>query len=99
MSRSANLAGSRSGRAIPARSWASKSRTIRRRGGLGHALPYLWSNFALATALAAAVVLAELAAIAWVRHRWMDTPWLSATLQVVLGGAVVFAVGVLIGSS
>jgi rubrerythrin len=68
-------------------------------GGLGHALPYLLPNFWIATAVAAAVVLAELAAIAWVRHRWMDTPWPSAILQVVLGGAIVFAVGVLIGSS
>jgi rubrerythrin len=68
-------------------------------GGLGHALPYLLPDFWIATALAAAVVLAELAAIAWVRHRWMDTPWLSASLQVVLGGAIVFGVGVLIGSS
>jgi erythrin-vacuolar iron transport family protein len=49
--------------------------------------------------VAAAMVLAGLAAIAWIRHHWMDTPWFSATLQVVLGGAVVFAVGVLIGSS
>ena len=45
------------------------------------------------------MVLAELAAITWVRHRWMDTPWLSAGLQVALGGAVVFVVGVLIGST
>ena len=68
-------------------------------GGLGHTLPYLLPNFWIATAVAAAVVLVELAAIAWIRHSWMDTPWLPATLQVVLGGAVVFAVGVLIGSS
>jgi hypothetical protein len=68
-------------------------------GGLGHALPYLLPSFWLGTAVAAAMVLAGLAAIAWIRHHWMDTPWFSATLQVVLGGAVVFAVGVLIGSS
>jgi erythrin-vacuolar iron transport family protein len=68
-------------------------------GGLGHALPYLLPSFWVATALAGAVVLVELAAIAWVRHRWMDAPWVSATIQVVLGGAIVFGVGVLIGSS
>lgn len=68
-------------------------------GGLGHALPYLLPSFTVATMLAAAVVLAELVTITWVRHRWMDTPWLAAGLQVALGGAVVFAVGVLIGSA
>ena len=44
-------------------------------------------------------MIAELAAIAWVRHRYMESPWVSATLQVVLGGALVFVAGVLIGSS
>ena len=68
-------------------------------GGLGHALPYLIPDFWAATALAILVVLLELAAIAWIRHRYMDTPWFSATMQVVLGGALVFAVGVLIGSA
>jgi rubrerythrin len=68
-------------------------------GGLGHALPFLLPNFAVATALAVAVVLAELATITWIRHRWMDTPWLPAGLQVALGGAAVFLVGVLIGST
>ena len=68
-------------------------------GGLGHALPYLLPDFVVATLLAGVVVLAELAVITWVRHRWMETPWLSASLQVAVGGAVVFAVGVLIGSA
>jgi len=68
-------------------------------GGIGHTLPFLIPSFQVATVVAAIVVVAELAAIAWVRHRYMESPWVSATLQVVLGGALVFAAGVLIGSS
>ena len=68
-------------------------------GGIGHTLPFLITNFNVAFAVAVAVVLVELAAIAYIRHRFMDSPWVSATLQVVLGGALVFAAGVLIGSS
>jgi len=68
-------------------------------GGLGHTLPYLLSDFRLATALAVAVVILELAAIAWVRHRYMSTPIFSAAMQIVLGGLLVFAAGVLIGSA
>jgi erythrin-vacuolar iron transport family protein len=62
-------------------------------------LPFLIPSFRIATAVAVAVVIAELGAIAWVRHRYMETPWVSATLQVVLGGTLVFVAGVLIGSS
>jgi rubrerythrin len=68
-------------------------------GGLGHTLPYLIPNVHVATGVAGAVVLVELVVIAWVRHRFMDTPWGPALFQVVLGGALVFATGVLIGSS
>jgi len=68
-------------------------------GGLGHALPFLISNFRTATAIAIVVVAVELAAIAWIRNRYMDTPLLSATFQVVVGGVLVFGTGVLIGSS
>ena len=68
-------------------------------GGLGHALPYLIPDFNLATAIAGAVVLAELAAIAWIRNRYMDTPLLAAAFQVVVGGLLVFATGIVIGSS
>ena len=67
-------------------------------GGLGHALPYLISDFWTATVIAIAIVFAELWAIAWIQNRYMDTPFLRATFQVVLGGALVFAAGVLIGS-
>jgi erythrin-vacuolar iron transport family protein len=68
-------------------------------GGLGHTLPYLIPNFWTATALAIAVVIVELAIISWIRWRYMDTPFLSATFQVMVGGALVFLAGILIGSS
>jgi rubrerythrin len=68
-------------------------------GGLGHTLPYLIPNFWTATALAVAVVIVELAAISYIRHRFMDTPFLQATFQVVVGGVLVFLAGILIGSS
>ena len=68
-------------------------------GGLGHTLPYLIPDFWSATVLAIAVVLIELSAISWIRHRYMDTPLLSATFQVMVGGALVFIAGILIGSA
>ena len=68
-------------------------------GGIGHTLPYLISNFWTATALASAVVVIELAAIAYIQYRYMDTPPLSAIAKVMLGGALVLAVGILIGSA
>ena len=68
-------------------------------GGLGHTLPYLIPSFWTATITSFAVVIVELAVISWVRWRYMDTPPLSAALQVGFGGALVFATGVLIGSS
>ncbi|MEQ8292980.1 MAG: ferritin family protein [Roseovarius sp.] len=67
-------------------------------GGLGHALPYLIPDFWTATILAIAVVFVELWAIAWIQNRYMETPFFRAAFQVVLGGALVFAAGVLIGS-
>lgn len=66
-------------------------------GGLGHALPYLIPHFWTATIIAMAVVFVELWAIAWIQNRYMETPFLRATFQVVLGGALVFAAGALIG--
>jgi hypothetical protein len=68
-------------------------------GGLGHTLPYLIPHFWTATALSIAVVVFELIAISWIRMRYMDTPFLRATFQVVLGGVLVFIAGILIGSS
>ena len=67
-------------------------------GGLGHALPYLIPHFWTATITAFFVVFIELWAIAWIQNRFMDTPFFRAAFQVVLGGALVFAAGVLIGS-
>jgi erythrin-vacuolar iron transport family protein len=68
-------------------------------GGVGHTLPYLIPHFYTATALAFAVVALELAVISWIRTHYMDTPFLQAAFQVVLGGALVFATGILIGNS
>lgn len=68
-------------------------------GGLGHTLPYLLPDFRTATGVAIAVVLVELGIIAWIRNRFMDTPFLAAAFQVVVGGLLVFATGILIGSS
>jgi VIT1/CCC1 family predicted Fe2+/Mn2+ transporter len=68
-------------------------------GGVGHTLPFLLPSFRVALGVAIVVVLIELGVITWIRHRYMDTPTVSAALQVALGGALVFATGVLIGSS
>lgn len=67
-------------------------------GGLGHALPYLIPDFQTATAIAILVVFVELWAIAWIQNRYMDTPFVRAAFQVVLGGALVFGAGALIGA-
>lgn len=66
-------------------------------GGIGHTLPFLIPSFQIAMTIAVVVVIAELGAIVLVRHRYMESPWVSATLQVALGGALVFGAGVLIG--
>jgi rubrerythrin len=68
-------------------------------GGIGHTLPYLIPAFWTATTIAIIVVVVELAVISWVRWKYMDTPPVYATLQVAFGGALVFATGILIGSS
>lgn len=66
-------------------------------GGLGHTLPYLISDFWTATVTACVIVALELAAISWIRYKYMETPIVSAMVQVILGGALVLAVGILIG--
>ena len=68
-------------------------------GGIGHTIPYLIPNFRIATVLAVAVVLVELWAIAYIRARYMDTPFLRAAFQIVVGGLLVFAAGILIGNA
>src|ERR1043165_286271 len=67
-------------------------------GGLGHSLPYLISDFNIATAVAVLVVLVELGIISYIRNHYMDTPLMSAIFQVVIGGVLVFLAGILIGS-
>jgi rubrerythrin len=68
-------------------------------GGIGHTLPFLITDFRFAFTWAVIVVAAELGIISWVRHRYMDMPLVSSAVQVVVGGVLVFACGVLIGSS
>jgi len=68
-------------------------------GGIGHTLPFLIGSYHLAIMVALAVVAIELAAITWIRSHYMDTPIVSAALQVVLGGVLVFLTGIAIGSS
>jgi len=88
--------GELSGRGSPVKRGLA-SGTMTTIGGLGHALPYLIPDFTTATAIAIAIVFVELWAIVWIQNRFMETPFLRASFQVVLGGALVFAAGVLIG--
>jgi VIT1/CCC1 family predicted Fe2+/Mn2+ transporter len=67
-------------------------------GGIGHTLPFLIPQFYIAMSIALCVVALELAAIAWIRKRYMDTPLLRALVQSVIGGLLVFLTGVLLGS-
>ncbi|BBE73619.1 iron exporter MbfA [Oharaeibacter diazotrophicus] len=68
-------------------------------GGLGHSLPYLIPDFWSATAVAILIVFVELWAISYIRWKYMDTPFLRAAFQIVVGGLLVFGTGILIGSS
>jgi rubrerythrin len=68
-------------------------------GGIGHTLPFLIADFRLATLIATIIVAIELGVISYIRHRYMDTPFLQAAFQVIVGGILVFATGWLIGSS
>jgi len=68
-------------------------------GAIGHALPFLIPKFETAMIVASVVVGAELITIAYIRKRYMDTPFLSAAFQVIVGGLIVLATGILIGKS
>ena len=68
-------------------------------GGVGHTLPYLIPDFWTATGLSVAIVMVELWAIAWIRSHYMDTRFLQAAFEVVVGGLIVFLAGILIGSA
>ncbi len=89
--------GELSGRGSPVKRGIS-SGVMTALGGLGHAMPYLIPHFWTATIIAMIVVFAELWSIAWIQNRYMQTPFMRATFQVVLGGALVFAAGALIGA-
>jgi VIT1/CCC1 family predicted Fe2+/Mn2+ transporter len=67
-------------------------------GGLGHTLPYLIPHFWTATIVAAIIVFFELWAIAFIQNRYMETPFFKAVFQVVFGGSLVLAAGILIGN-
>ena len=90
--------GSLTGRGVP---WlrGSVCGLMTTAGGIGHTLPFLIPSFRIAMSGAIAVVAVELAAISYIRHRYMDTPFLAAAFQVVVGGVLVFLAGILIGSS
>ncbi|WEX77655.1 rubrerythrin family protein [Sinorhizobium numidicum] len=90
--------GKLSGRGSPVKRGLA-SGTMTALGGLGHALPYLIPHFWTATATAVAIVFFELWAIAFIQNRYMETPFLRAAFQVVLGGGLVLAAGVLIGNA
>ncbi|MGH7102337.1 MAG: iron exporter MbfA [Acetobacteraceae bacterium] len=68
-------------------------------GGIGHTLPFLIGSLHTAIAVAIVVVVVELLVISWIRWKYMETPPVAAALQVLLGGVLVFATGILIGSS
>ena len=90
--------GSMTGRGVP---WIRGTITglMTTLGGVGHTLPYLIPDFWIATWVAVSVVLVELWAIAWIRARYMDTPFLRAAFEIVVGGLIVFAAGIVIGSA
>src|SRR5258708_6283520 len=68
-------------------------------GAAGHALPFLIPRFNIAMTIAMAIVAVELFVIAWVRHRYMETPFGKAAIQIIIGGVIVFLAGILIGKS
>src|SRR5205807_9716235 len=76
-----------------------QSGTVTTDGGIGHILPYLIPSLRTATAIAVVIVAIELLAISWIRNRYMDTSFLRAAFQVIVGGVLVFLVGIWIGSS
>lgn len=89
--------GSLTGRGSP---WARGGITglMTAAGGIGHTLPFLIQDFHTATAVAVVVVAIELGAISYIRYKYMDTPFLRAAFQVIVGGLLVFLTGWLIGS-
>ncbi len=66
-------------------------------GGMLHTLPFLISDLKVALHTAYIVVIVELIAIAYIRFKFMKTPLASTITQVIIGGGIVFAVGILLG--
>lgn len=68
-------------------------------GGMLHTLPFLISDIQSALHLAYAVVIVELLAIAFIRYKFMKTPLVSTILQVIVGGGIVFVLGIFLGKA
>jgi hypothetical protein len=66
-------------------------------GGVFHTFPFLVPNLGVALNLAYAVVACELIAIAFIRYRFMGGKLLNTIVQIIVGGAIVFAIGVFLG--
>ena len=68
-------------------------------GGLGHTLPFLLADVRSAVPVASGIVVIELLIISWLRFHYFRMPLLRSAVQVIVGGALVFAAGVTIGAS
>ena len=66
-------------------------------GGMLHTLPFLLPNLTQALNIAYGVVIVELLAIAYIRYRFMKTPLAQTVLQVIVGGGIVFGIGIWLG--
>jgi len=66
-------------------------------GGMLHTLPFLIASLAVALHLAYGVVVVELIAIAYIRYRFMKSPLVKTVIQVIVGGGIVFAIGLWLG--
>jgi VIT1/CCC1 family predicted Fe2+/Mn2+ transporter len=66
-------------------------------GGMLHTFPFLIPNIGLALKVAYCVVVVELLAISFIRYRFMETPLLMTIVQVIVGGGIVFGIGIWLG--
>jgi VIT1/CCC1 family predicted Fe2+/Mn2+ transporter len=66
-------------------------------GGMLHTLPFLIHNLPLALHIAYVVVVVELLVIAYARYKYMRSHPIRTSIQVIVGGAVVFAIGIWLG--
>jgi VIT1/CCC1 family predicted Fe2+/Mn2+ transporter len=66
-------------------------------GGMLHTLPFLIQSVPLALHTAYVVVVFELIVIAYIRFHFMKTPLFKTVLQVIIGGLIVFGIGIWLG--